>query len=334
MPTDALSAPERNRYFYGLLMDAERFDKDQSYFNTKRHLINRLAIGAGVLCGLELEWDAKKSTLTLGAGVGIDFAGREIVVPKATSIDTAHLTDAHGKPVGPVPANSTILILLAYAQRSVDPVAVLVPDCDHPDGCAPSVIEEGYAVVVKEAVLAPIVQGCRLSGGFPLPPGGALQKAVGERVTAAQAVAPADTAIPLGRFTAPGGPLDMYAERRSIYNNTLLYDLIVCLAERVSQIAGDLLVYVSGDNQSAHANAKLAAPLVVELEDSSGNPVSGGSAPEFKVTSGGGSVGPVQTNPGGQYEATWTLGASGTQTVVAQSANSKLNVTFHATIEP
>src|SRR5208283_775906 len=80
----ALIAPERNRYFYGLLMDAERFQKDQDYFNGKLDLLNRFVGGCGVVCGLDLAFDAGKSALTLGPGVAIDLAGREVVVPAST----------------------------------------------------------------------------------------------------------------------------------------------------------------------------------------------------------------------------------------------------------
>jgi hypothetical protein len=326
----ALTAPERNRYFYGMLMDVERFDKDQHYFNRKRHLLNRLAAGSGVVCGLGLTFDTGALTLTLAPGVAIDRAGREIVVPAATPVDIAHLTDANGKPTGPVPAGSTILISLAYRERKIDPIAVLVLDCDNPGGCAPSTIEETFAIVVTVAGPIPALPGC-VVGTFPLPPGTALQTAVAGVVSAAFTGAPADATIALGRLTLPAGPLDVVSDRPVVYNNALLYGLISCLAERVAAVSGDALVYVSGDNQSAAANTTLPNSLIVALQDPGGNPVTGGSAPVFTVTAGGGSVGPVQTLAGGQYQATWTLGPAGPQTVTAKSADSGLTVTFHAT---
>ncbi len=329
MAIDALAAPERNRYFYGMLMDVERFDKDQRYFNRKRQLLNRLAVGPGVLCGLGLTFDG--TALTLAPGVAIDGAGREIVVPKATSVDLAHLTDATGKPTGPVPAGSTILISLAYKEEKIEPVAVLVLDCDNPGNCAPSTIEESFAIVVTIAGPVPALPGCVLGSPFPLPPGTALQTAVAGIVSGACPAAPADLSIPLGRLPLPAGPLDAVSDRLVVYNNALLYQLIGCLAERVAAITGDALVYVSGDNQSSTAGAALANPLVVALQDSGGNPVTGGAVPVFTVASGGGSVGPVDTLANGQYQTTWTLGAAGPQTVTVKSSDSGLTVTFHAT---
>jgi hypothetical protein len=338
MPTDLtqLLAPERNRYFYGLLMDAGRFRKDQNYFNRKRFLLNRFVTGDGVVCGLGLTFDQTKSTLTLSPGLAIDLAGREIVVPAVTPVDITQLTDAQGKPTGPVPAGATILISLAYAEVDIDPVAVLVPDCDHPNGCAPSTIEESFHVPVRLALgPPPPFQGCPFPA-FPLPPGAALQGDIANGLAAASVTpASADTSIALGRLTLPGGPLDAVSDRPVVYDNALLYQLIVCLAQQVSEIAGVILAYVSGDNQSAKAGGALPNPLIVGLVDASGNPVTGGDPPQFKVTSGGGSIGPVSAaGAPGQYQTTWTLGSSGAQSVTALSDQSKLTIPFVATIQP
>src|SRR5215472_121911 len=106
MPTDLtqLLAPERNRYFYGLMMDAQRFQRDQDYFINKRYLLNRFVTGSGVVCGLGLSFDSTKNTVTLSPGIAIDLAGREVFVPAATPVDITQLTDQNGKPTGPVPA--------------------------------------------------------------------------------------------------------------------------------------------------------------------------------------------------------------------------------------
>jgi hypothetical protein len=320
-----LTAPERNSYFYGLMMDAERFQKDQDYFNRKRFWLNRFVTGGGVVCGLGLTYDATKSNLTLSPGIAIDLAGREIIVPAATPIDITQLTDAQGKPTGPVPAGSTIIVSLAYAEQTIDPAPVLVPDCDHPNGCAPSAIEEEFAILVRLSTGPPPSLPSCVFGAVA---GAALQTAIANQIAGDFGPAPADASIPLGRLTVPSGPLDAVSDRTVVYNNTLLYQLIVCLAAKV------LLTYISGDNQSAKAGLALANPLVVALVDGSGNPVIGGTAPTFTPTSGGGSTGPVTSAGPGQYQTTWTLGPAGAQTVTAQTTQSSLTVTFHAAINP
>ena len=51
---DILAAPQRNNYFYGKLLDEFHFQMEQHYMNQKRWLLNRLSLGTGVLCGLEV----------------------------------------------------------------------------------------------------------------------------------------------------------------------------------------------------------------------------------------------------------------------------------------
>lgn len=326
-----LVAPERNRYFYGLLMDAERFQKDQDYFNRKRVLLNRFVNGGGVVCGLGLTFAA--GILSLGPGLAIDHAGREIIVPTKTPINTAQLTDAHGQPAGPVPAGSTIIISLAYAEKKTDAVAVLVPDCEYPNNCAPSMIEEGFAVLVRLAAgPTPAIPGC-VFGSFPAS-STALQTDIAARIADGYSPVPADPSIALGRLTLPSGPLDAVSDRPVVYDNTLLYELIICLAAQVAQLSTVTLTYVSGDNQTAKAGAALPNPLVVAVLDGSGNPVTGGPAPQFAVAAGSGSVTAVTSTGPGRYQTNWTLGASGTQTMTAHTTQSAATVTFRATVAP
>ena len=53
--TGMLETPERNRYFYGKLLDEASLRMEQSYFNQKRWMMNRLGLGSGVLCGLQVD---------------------------------------------------------------------------------------------------------------------------------------------------------------------------------------------------------------------------------------------------------------------------------------
>ena len=126
-----------------------------------------------------------------------------MIVPTATAVDITRLTDAQGNPDGAVPAGATIIVSLAYQEKKIDPVAVLVPDCDHPDSCAPSTIQEGYAILVRvPGGPAPAIPGC-VFGTFPLPPGTTLQTDIAARIAGGYSVAPADASVPLGRLTLP-----------------------------------------------------------------------------------------------------------------------------------
>lgn len=80
-------------------------------------------------------------------------------------------------------------------------------------------------------------------------------------------------------------------------------------------------VKVSGDNQVGAPGTVLAAPLVAEVLNPNGNPISGATV-SFSVTAGGGSVSPASalTNASGQASAVLTLGGAGVNTVQATAA--------------
>ncbi len=91
-----------------------------------------------------------------------------------------------------------------------------------------------------------------------------------------------------------------------------------------------LLLYESGDGQSAKHGTALGKPLVVRIIDSGGNPVTGATV-QFTVLTGGGSASLVTENPGGKYQVTWTLGPAGPQSISAKALGVSLDVVFHAT---
>lgn len=82
-----LSSFERNRYFYGKLMTVRDFKAEQDYFNGKRHMLNRLIHGVGIVCGLEvskLNVSGNELSIEFSEGVALDCCGREIVVPPSS----------------------------------------------------------------------------------------------------------------------------------------------------------------------------------------------------------------------------------------------------------
>src|SRR5579871_4317176 len=58
--------------------------RPRNYGNAKRWLINRLVIGYGVICGLEVQPDKQPPSIKVTAGAAIDKLGREIIVPRAS----------------------------------------------------------------------------------------------------------------------------------------------------------------------------------------------------------------------------------------------------------
>lgn len=145
--TGKLATPQRNNYFYGKLLDEASLRKEQEYFNQKRWLLNRLGLGSGVMCGLQVVNQDDQVCIT--PGVAIDALGHEIVVPTATLINPRKITDYNGKPTG-AEITETGYLCLVYRECLVEPIPVLVTDCEHPNGALPSMIQESYCFLVKD----------------------------------------------------------------------------------------------------------------------------------------------------------------------------------------
>ncbi|MGH9972165.1 MAG: hypothetical protein ACREBG_30845, partial [Pyrinomonadaceae bacterium] len=69
---------ERNNYFHGKMLSARDLKAEQEYFNEKRWLINRMILGWGIVCGLEVELE--NGCLFVGSGLALDCCGHELLV--------------------------------------------------------------------------------------------------------------------------------------------------------------------------------------------------------------------------------------------------------------
>jgi hypothetical protein len=331
-PPTTVGVFERTNFFYGLLMDAQRFQKDHAFFNGKRWLLNRLTTGSGVVCGLDVHRVAgPPATWFIDAGVAIDPLGREIVVAENHAFNPAQPTDDKGKPAGTPLTTGTVEICLGFTEVATDLVPVLVPDCDGQGECAPSTIREGFVVIVRAAPAAPPPADCTLPA-FPVPPGAGLHEVLAKRLRTACPPVADDACVPIARIDLAANGVDTQSGRPLVYSNQLLYELIVCLADHIASAAARVLRYVSGDGQSAPAGTLVANPLAVELADAMNNPIAGETV-QFTVTAGGGTVATptVVTDASGRASTTWTLGAAGGQQVTATAKDTAFAVTFRAT---
>ncbi|MEN8165888.1 MAG: DUF4082 domain-containing protein [Pseudomonadota bacterium] len=98
--------------------------------------------------------------------------------------------------------------------------------------------------------------------------------------------------------------------------------------------AGPMMTKVSGDNQTGDVGAPLTQPMVVEVRDANGGPLAG-TAVDFAVTSGGGSIAPATavTDANGQAFATLTLGATTGLNTVSATAGMIGTLEFSATAQ-
>lgn len=133
---------ERNKFFYGKLMTVRDFELEQNYFNGKRHLLNRLIHGVGLVCGLKVENPTPKGNtlmINLTSGAALDCWGREIVVDK-----TYEGLEVKGT------FDNTKLNYLYLKQKPClkDPIPVLANASTCEQECCYSRIKEGFEVVL------------------------------------------------------------------------------------------------------------------------------------------------------------------------------------------
>jgi hypothetical protein len=284
----SLHAPTRNKYFYGKLLDARHMQLEQCYGIDKRRLLNRLALGPGVLCGLDVTAGVG-DTVCISPGVALDGCGREIVVPVARApIDPAQPTDALGNALGDKLTEGQSTIYLCYTECDTEPTEVWVSECDGVAKTAPSTTEERYRVIVRAGVpddQPPALTAEQRDAIFPT------EQAEGfdRRVAAEQALAitcagSADCCIVLATVTLPQGDqefsVDQYTYRAEVFSNTVLFELIAALADRVDACCAAMhqalaIAVVDGVDQTGTPTEPLAEPIVLEVTDADDEPVPG-----------------------------------------------------------
>jgi hypothetical protein len=352
-----LATPSRNRYYYGKLLDAYHFELEQRYGNNKRWLLNRLSLGAGVLCGLEVTASADGSRVRIGAGVAIDGVGREIIVPQdSPPIDPRQPTDDCGRPDGPpIRGDEAVTLYICYHECEAEPAPALVSECGADRGCENGLVRERYRLRIGRGEPAPpgLISDEQCARIFGAPPANTTRRTVVCETLGGACATPDEDCIPLAviRFTANRGvTIEQCAFRRTLYSNAVLLDLILCLAARVDRCCGaqavKSLVIVSGNNQAGTVGQPLREPLVTRVLDG-GTPVASQKV-TFDVVPGGGKIGDTPGTLGGSFSidtdtagiATlpiWVLGPNpGAQRVTARIDPGAVPslVTFIAKAEP
>lgn len=141
---------ERNLYYYGKLMTARDFQAEQDYFNEKRWLINRMILGHGVVCGFDV-WFKPESqcTLVIAPGLAIDCCGHEILVCEPLEIDVKpKLDECPKEPQTGKPAEC-LLICLEYEAQKTEPMNLPAIACDNEGKTEYNRLRDGFRISVK-----------------------------------------------------------------------------------------------------------------------------------------------------------------------------------------
>lgn len=349
-----LATPARNRYYYGKLLDVYHLDLEQNYGNMKRWLLNRLTVGTGVLCGLEVMASADKKRVRVGPGVAIDGWGREIIVPaNSPGIDPTQPTDDCGNVIGDAVDDTTVTLWVCYHECEAEPSPALVSDCPDRE-CENGIVRERYRLRITAGAADPPLE---LSDEACSTIFGEIDSDTTRRAVACEQIdsactQPDESCVPIALIALDDDGLITDIERcrvrPMVYSNAVLLDLILCLAERVDECCGHVgtavkaIAKVSGDNQQAIAGDFVKDPLVVRVTEA-GNPVANENV-TFQVISGGGEIGDGSGSLGQTFAATtkasgtaelprWRLGNAGTQRVrVSIATGSPSQVAFNARV--
>ena len=235
-------------------------------------------------------------------GVAIDALGREIIVPAPVAVPP-QLTDSRGVATGDPLTDGQITIYLCYTECDADLTSVAIADCDGATRAAAGTTVERYRIVVQAGL--PGAEPAELTGGqrdaiFPTqPPNGFDRRIAAEQSLAVTCADPPDaTCVVLATVTLAGQgqppTVDQFTYRAEVFSNTVLFELIAALADRVDACCASIhqseqtISIVDGDAQTAEVATVLPAPVPLLVADSDAKPV---AAAEVKLAT---------TDPDGQ----------------------------------
>lgn len=237
----------RNRYFYGKLLDVHHFEAEQSYFNEKRWLLNRMVTGYGVVCGLDVRLTDDEKRLFVGSGLAIDQAGRELVVPersKAVAVPELPPPPAsEGQTTPEKGAQSSgsccdddcvyFQVCIRWHECLSNPELVRIGSAceDESAPCTPGAIHERYEIFLREGKADKQDASCEI---FDLFSSGRLNyDSLARYVTDSCPKVPRDPYVTLANLClkrsgdATSSELDVTV-RPIVYTNDLLFQLLIC----------------------------------------------------------------------------------------------------------
>ncbi len=117
---------QRNRYFKGKFMTERDFAADTEYLLSRHRLANRIGLGWGIACGLDVHLDrgdhCHPAHVKVGNGVAIDCYGRELVRCHATCLTLD--PDKKSK-------HGIFLIAIRYHEKEVEPVPAIFSNSEN-----------------------------------------------------------------------------------------------------------------------------------------------------------------------------------------------------------
>lgn len=141
---------ERNNYFYGKLLTERDFVDEQCYFNEKRWLINRMILGWGVVCGLDVVAVKDDPTRVLvQPGMAIDCCGREILVCQQQEVPLiARESECDREKSEKGGVEKELAICLEFHECRSEPLPMSPLACDRKGKCEFNRIRDSFRISV------------------------------------------------------------------------------------------------------------------------------------------------------------------------------------------
>lgn len=140
---------ERNNYYFGKLMKVQDFEIEQSYFNKKRWLINRMILGWGVVCGLDVK-QKNENEVIIEPGLAIDYCGREIRVCDTQLVSLAPQEDEcnYEEKVEQTNGSEQYAICLKFKECKTESFPAFHSACDQKEKCQFNRIRDWFEIKV------------------------------------------------------------------------------------------------------------------------------------------------------------------------------------------
>lgn len=140
---------ERNNYFYGKQFTVRDLFQEQAYFNEKRHLINRMVLGWGVVCGLDVCWIPEKREFIVETGMALDCCGREIIVCEPQHVVFEDYDEqcrcAQEKPEH----EGKFVLCLEYDDCNAEPIELPAVGCDEEERIEFNRVRDGFKLRIR-----------------------------------------------------------------------------------------------------------------------------------------------------------------------------------------
>lgn len=140
---------ERNNYYYGKQFTVRDLLQEQTYFNEKRWLVNRMVLGWGVVCGLEVRWDREHGRLVVGQGMALDCCGREIIVCEEQQVEFGQYEEEWQRARRKPDYEARFVLCLEYHKCKTEPVELPPLGCDKQGRTEYNRIREGFKLLIK-----------------------------------------------------------------------------------------------------------------------------------------------------------------------------------------